>query len=60
MTGSVDSISDMGQLGGLPFGIISQMLDSQGIINLNTPYVDPKTGSVFPKTYPSRYKHEQP
>jgi len=52
MTGSVDSIGDIGQLGGLPFGIISQMLDSQGIINLNTPYVDPKTGSVFPKNIP--------
>lgn len=47
-----DSISDVGMLGGLPFGVISQMLDSQGIISLNTPYVNPKTGDVFPDYIP--------
>lgn len=44
--------ADLGLLGGLPIGIISQMLDSQGIINLNTPYVNPKTGDVLPKYVP--------
>ena len=56
LTGSVNSPADLGQLGGLPLGIISQMLDSQGIINLNTPYVDPKTGSIFPKNIPKSMK----
>lgn len=52
LTGSINAPADLGQLGGLPLGIITQMLDSQGIINLNTPYVDPKTGSIFPKNIP--------
>lgn len=56
LTGGVNSVGDIGQLGGLPFGIISQILDSQGIINLNTPYVDPKTGSIFPKNIPQSLK----
>ena len=56
LTGSINSPADLGQLGGLPLGIISQMLDSQGIINLNTPYIDPKTGSVFPKNIPKSLK----
>lgn len=56
LTGNVNSPADLGQLGGLPLGIISQMLDSQGVINLNTPYVDPKTGSVFPKNIPKSLK----
>jgi hypothetical protein len=51
-----DSMSDVGQLGGLPLGIITQMLDGQGIINLNKPYVDPKTGDVFPKYVPETTK----
>lgn len=56
LTGSVNSIGDLGQLGGLPLGIITQILDGQGLINLNTPYVDPKTGSVFPKNIPQTTK----
>lgn len=56
LTGNIQAPADLGQLGGLPLGIISQMLDSQGIINLNTPYVDPKTGSVFPKNIPKSTK----
>jgi len=56
LTGNINAPADLGQLGGLPFGVISQMLDSQGIINLNTPYVDPKTGSVFPKNVPTSVK----
>jgi hypothetical protein len=51
-----DTPSDLGQLGGLPLGIISQVLDSQGIISLNTPYVDKKSGDVFPKYVPETTK----
>lgn len=51
-----DSLAEIGQLGGLPLGIITQILDSQGIINLNRPYVDPKTGDVIPKYVPETAK----
>lgn len=51
-----DTPSDLGMLGGLPLGVISQILDSQGVINLNTPYVDKKSGDVFPKYIPESAK----
>lgn len=47
---------DLGNIGGLPLGIITQVLDSQGIINLSSPYVDPKTGNVLPKYIPGTAK----
>lgn len=56
LTRSPDSFGELGSLGGLPLGVITQMLDSQGIISLNTPYVDPKTGDVFPKYIPENTK----
>jgi hypothetical protein len=56
LSGSVDAPGNLGLLGGLPFGVISQILDSQGIIQLNTPYVDPKTGDVVPKYIPETTK----
>lgn len=56
LNGSVNSPSDFGVLGGLPLGVVSQMLDSQGIIKLNTPYVDPKTGDTIPKYIPATVK----
>lgn len=52
LNGTLDSPSELGALGGLPFGFISQMLDSQGVIKLNTPYVNPKTGDVLPEYIP--------
>lgn len=52
------SIGDFGLLGGLPFGFISQMLNSNQIINLNLPYVDPKSGNVFPDYIPNSAKAE--
>lgn len=54
--GNVESPGDLGLLGGLPFGVISQVLDGQGIINLNKPYVDPKTGDVLPEWIPQTTK----
>lgn len=56
LTGSVDSLGDMGQLGGLPLGIITQILDGQGLMSMSTPYVDPKTGNVFPDKVPATQK----
>lgn len=54
--GKPNSVSELGQLGGLPFGVISQLLDKEGIIHLNTPYVDPKTGNVLPDYIPQTTK----
>lgn len=51
-----DSIGEVGALGGLPLGVISQILDSQGVIDINTPYVNPKTGDVFPDYIPNTTK----
>jgi hypothetical protein len=59
LNGRVDSISDLGLLGGLPFGVIPQILDGQGVfqnlpggVQYNTPYVDPRTGKVFEDRIP--------
>lgn len=51
-----ESVSDLGMLGGLPFGFIGQILEGQGLIELNTPYLDPKTGDVFPDYVPVTQK----
>lgn len=40
------SISQYGELGGLPFGWIPALLNSEGIIDTNQAYVDPKTGVI--------------
>lgn len=52
----IHSTGDLGSLGGLPFGVVSQVLDSLGVIHLNTPYVNPKTGDVIPKYIPQTTK----
>lgn len=52
LNGSVDAPGDLGLLGGLPLGVVTQMLDSQGIIDLNTPYVNPETGDTIPRYIP--------
>jgi hypothetical protein len=41
-----DSVAQYGELGGLPFGWIPQMLDSVGLTHFNQPYVNPKTGAI--------------
>lgn len=46
------SITQMGELGGLPFGWIQQMLASQGILNTNPPYINPSTGAVSAEYVP--------
>ena len=47
-----DSLAEFGQLGGLPLGFITQILDGQGVIDMNKPYVQPKTGDVIPEDIP--------
>lgn len=56
LTGDVHSISDLGSLGGLPFGFISQILSSEGIMNTGAPYVQPSTGQVLPDYIPKTTK----
>lgn len=51
-TGNLSSIGDFGMMGGLPFGVISQILQSQGIININAPYVSPKDGEIWARKIP--------
>jgi hypothetical protein len=52
LTGNAQAASDYGSLGGLPFGVIGQILDHQGIINMSTPYINPRTGAVLPEYVP--------
>lgn len=54
--GKVNSAADIGLIGGLPFGFITQILDSEGLIHLNTPYVQPETGNVLPDWVPQTTK----
>jgi len=54
--GNVNSWAEVGQLGGLPFGVWTQILNDQGIIDTQTPYVDPKTGNIFSTKVPESAK----
>lgn len=63
LNGSTDSISSLGVLGGLPVGVVFQILDSQGAfqnlpggLKYQTPYVDPKTGEVYADKIPVTLK----
>lgn len=51
------NIRNLGLVGGLPFGIISRVLEGQGAIpKANPPYVNPKTGEVTPEQLPEGVK----
>lgn len=57
LRGKTKSVGDLGSLGGLPFGIISQVLQNQGVIpQLNRPYVNPKTGEVYEEKIPTELR----
>lgn len=47
---------DIGTIGGLPFGVISQVIEGQGGPKISTPYLDPKTGEVIPDKIPADAK----
>lgn len=55
-TGDFDKVSELGMLGALPFGWIGQVLDSQGIIDMSSPYVNIKTGDVYTRELPENAK----
>lgn len=46
-------ISDIGMIGGLPLGVITQMLQSTGVTPPGKPYLNPKTGEVVPEKVPT-------
>jgi len=50
------TLRDIGTIGGLPFGVISGIIQGQGIKNLDSPYLDPKTGEVVPSKIPEDTK----
>jgi hypothetical protein len=54
--GHVNSVGSLGELGGLPFGWIPQMLDAQGLTNFGGVYVSPKTGQALPDYIPTSDK----
>lgn len=47
---------DIGVIGGLPFGVITQILESQGLVTINTPYVSPETGDIYSRRIPESMK----
>ena len=49
-------VADLGLVGGLPFGIITRVLQGQGVLPPGNPYLDPKTGQIIPETLPTSTK----
>lgn len=56
LSGKARTPADFGLIGGLPFGVISQALQGQGLIQTDTPYVDPRTGEIYPDKIPVTLK----
>lgn len=53
LNGSGANVGDFGQIGGLPLGAISQMLQTTGVVpHANSDYIDPRTGEVIPRRVP--------
>lgn len=51
-----DSIGSLGELGGLPVGFITQILQSEGLWNPSNGYVNPKTGQPGTEYIPNTAK----
>jgi hypothetical protein len=56
LRGENKSIGELGMVGGLPFGVISRILQGQGITRDRVPYVDPRTGRVYEDEIPQDAK----
>lgn len=56
MPGHDHSLGNFGELGGLPFGWIPQVLDAEGLTHFNQPGVDARTGQTIPKYIPTTLK----
>lgn len=59
LSGHGGHVSDLGEIGGLPFGVITQILEHQGV-NLgaagSSQYLNPKTGEPVPDKIPTTTK----
>lgn len=53
LPGHDHSLGNFGELGGLPFGWIPQILDAEGLTSFNQPGVDAKTGQIIPRYIPA-------
>lgn len=56
LPGHDHSLGNFGQLGGLPFGWIPQLLDTEGLTHFNQPGMKAKTGEMFPQYVPTTDK----
>lgn len=56
LTGKNKSIGEIGMVGGLPFGVLTRILQGQGVLKDRVPYVDPKTGKVYADRVPEDLK----
>lgn len=56
LLGNFNSWRDIGLIGGLPFGVWTQILTNQGILPEQPPYVDPKTGTIYSRKVPETMK----
>lgn len=52
LQGENGSWRDIGMVGGLPFGVFTQILTNQGVLPEQAPYVDPKTGDIYSRRIP--------
>jgi len=55
-TKGAEGLGDLGIIGGLPLGVITQILESQGVMQINTPYINPKDGDIYSKRIPESMK----
>lgn len=53
LPGHDHSLGNFGELGGLPFGWLPQLLDAEGLTHFNQPGVDAKTGQPIPRYVPA-------
>lgn len=56
LQGKSKRAADFGLIGGLPFGVITQVLQGQGLIETDSPYVDPRTGEIYSEKVPESLK----
>lgn len=56
LSGKVRNLKDAGSIGGLPFGVVSQVLQGQGVFKGDSPYLNPKTGEIVPDKVPADTK----
>lgn len=56
LQGKAKRAADFGLIGGLPFGVITQALQGQGLIETDSPYVDPRTGEIYSEKVPESLK----